>query len=77
MIIKQIHTYTSNILFEQRRFGLGCPSLYQVKDWLDKGWATQTETSLLKQYLAGVRVDLLDEHIRLYTGQSLDFLGDT
>ena len=33
MIIKQIHTLTSNILFEQRRLGLGCPSLYQVK-WL-------------------------------------------
>ena len=31
MIIKQNHTFTSNILFEQRRFGLGCPSLYQVK----------------------------------------------
>ena len=30
IIIKQIHTFTSNILFEQRRFGLGCPSLYQV-----------------------------------------------
>ena len=27
---------------------------------LDKGWATQTETSLLKQYGAGERVDLLD-----------------
>ena len=33
IIIKQIHSFTSNILFEQRRFGLGCPSLYQVK-WL-------------------------------------------
>ena len=31
IIIKQIHTFTSNILFEQRRFGLGCPGLYQVK----------------------------------------------
>ena len=31
IIIKQIHTFTSNILFEQRRFGLGCPRLYQVK----------------------------------------------
>ena len=31
--IKQIHTFTSNIWFEQRRFGLGCPSLYQVKGW--------------------------------------------
>ena len=31
IIIKQIHTFTSNILIEQRRFGLGCPSL-------DKGW---------------------------------------
>ena len=37
VFIKHIHTFTSNILFEQRRFGLGCPSLYQVK-WLDKGW---------------------------------------
>ena len=34
-VIKQIHTFTSNIVFEQRRFvldcGLGCPSIYQVK----------------------------------------------
>ena len=29
-IIKQIHTFTSNILFEQRRFSLGCPSLYII-----------------------------------------------
>ena len=33
IIIKQIHTFTSNILFEQRHLGLGCP-----KPWLDKGW---------------------------------------
>ena len=25
IIIKRIHTFTSNILFEQRRFGLGSP----------------------------------------------------
>ena len=38
IIIKQIHTFTSNILFEQRRVGVGCisASLYQV-NWLDKG----------------------------------------
>ena len=31
-LIKLIHTFTSsNILFEQRRFRLGCPSLYQAK----------------------------------------------
>ena len=29
---------------------------------LIKAGATQTETSLLKQYVAGVRVDLLDAH---------------
>ena len=46
--------------FEQRRFGLGCPSLYQVK-WLKAG-ATQTETSLLKQYVAGERVELPDDY---------------
>ena len=66
-IIKQIHTFTSNILFEQRHFGLGCPSLYQVK-WpsdLIKGGATQTEMSLLKQYVAGERVDLLDSFCRI------------
>ena len=33
---RKIHTFTSNILFEQRRFCLGCPSLYYF--WLDKGW---------------------------------------
>ena len=64
VVIKQIHTFTSNILFEQRRFGLGCPSLYQVK-WpfdLIKAGAIQTETSLLKQNVAGERVDLLDDY---------------
>ena len=25
-VIKQVHTFTSTILFEQRHFGLGCPS---------------------------------------------------
>ena len=42
-------------------FCLGCPSFYQVK-WpfnLIKAAATQTETSLLKQYVAGDCVDLL------------------
>ena len=34
-IITQIHGFTSIILFEQRRFGLGCPSLCQVK-WQEK-----------------------------------------
>ena len=29
--IKQIHTFTSIMLFQRRRFGLGCPSLCQVK----------------------------------------------
>ena len=60
--IKQIHAFTSNILFERRRFGLdlGWPSLYQVK-WLDliKAGAAQTETSLFQQYDAEERVDLL------------------
>ena len=64
IIIKQIHTLTSNISFEQRRFALGCPSLYQVK-WpfdLIKAGATRTETSLLKQFVAGERMDLLDDY---------------
>ena len=58
MLIKQIHTFTSNILFEQRRFGLGCPSLYQVKCPFDliKAGATQTEL------FADERVDLLDNY---------------
>ena len=63
-VIKQIHTFTSNMLLEQRRFGLGSPSLYQVK-WpfdLIKAGATQTETSLLQQYVAGECVDLLDDY---------------
>ena len=46
IIIKKIHTFTSNILFEQYRI---------------KARATQTETSLLKQYVAGECVDLLDD----------------
>ena len=69
-VIKQIHTFTSSMLFWQRRFGLGCPSLYQVKmTWsfwsqndLIKAGATQTETSLPKQHAAGERVDLLDDY---------------
>ena len=56
-MIKQIYTFTSNMLFEQRRFGLGCPSLYQVK-----AGATKTETSLRRQYVAGECVDLLDDY---------------
>ena len=43
IIIKQIHTITSNILFDSIKAG-----------------ATQTETSLLKQYVAAECVDLLD-----------------
>ena len=58
IIIKQIHTFTSNILIEQRRFGLGCPSLYIKIDFdLIKAGATQTETSLLNQYVAGECVE--------------------
>ena len=45
IIIKQIHTFTSNILFEQRRFGLGFPSLYQVK-WQEEN-EKPTNTELL------------------------------
>ena len=65
IIIKQIHKFGTIILFEQRRFGLGCPRLYQVK-WLDKfdlikPGATPTERLLFKQYDAGECVDLLDE----------------
>ena len=40
--IEQIHTFTSNTgkLFEQRRFGLGCPNLYQVK------WQEENEKAI-------------------------------
>ena len=40
--------------------------------WLDKAGTTQTETSLLKQYVAGERVDLLDDY-DLGVWQSLTF----
>ena len=30
-LLKQIHAFTSNILFEIRSFGLGCFRFYQVK----------------------------------------------
>ena len=33
IIIKQTHTFTSNILFWQRRFGMGCPRLREKGDW--------------------------------------------
>ena len=42
--IKQIHTFTSNILFEQWLFGLGCPSLYQVK------WQEENENQPIYNY---------------------------
>ena len=42
--IKQIHTFTSNILFGQR-FGLGCPFVIFLPFDLIKAGATQTETS--------------------------------
>ena len=29
--IKQIHIFTSNIFFEQQRFGLGCPAFIMIK----------------------------------------------
>ena len=60
IIIKQIHTFTSNVLFQQRRFGLVCPSLYQVFDLIKAG-DTQTETSFIKHDVAGECVDLLDD----------------
>ena len=47
---------TRLLLLEQRRFGLGCPFKFD----LIKAGATQTEMSLLKQYVAGWCVDLLD-----------------
>ena len=52
--IKARHTFTS-IMFEQRRFGLGCPGLHEFD--LIKAVATQTEASLFKQRDAGERVD--------------------
>ena len=65
IIIKQIHTFTSNVLFEQRRFGRVAPAIIKSVFDLVKARATQTETSLLKHYVAGERVDLLDEHVQL------------
>ena len=56
-ILKQIHTFTCIMLFEQRRFSLGCPSLYQVKS----NGARETKTSF-KQHDAGERVALLDDY---------------
>ena len=61
IIIKQILTFTNIMLFEQRRFGLGCLSLNQVKSCsslyltgqrfdLIKAGGAQTETSLFKQH---------------------------
>ena len=47
--IKQIriHTFTSNILFEQRgRFGLGCPSHHQVK------WQEESENQPICGYFS-------------------------
>ena len=29
--LSRVVVFTGNILFERRRFGLGCPSLYQVR----------------------------------------------
>ena len=48
--------------------GLPQPLSSQVK-WFDliKAGATQTETSLLKQYVAGERVDLLDDNCCRYS----------
>ena len=46
LFIKQIHTFTSNILFEQRRCGLGCPSLYQVK------WQEENENQPIYSYFS-------------------------
>ena len=46
IIIKQTHTFTSNILFGQRRFGLGCPSLYQVK------WQEENENQPIHNYFS-------------------------
>ena len=50
-LIKQIQTFISNILFEQRRFGLGCPSLYQVN------WQEENEcVTMWKWSIANVTV---------------------
>ena len=48
-------------MFEQRHFGLGCPN----QSPLIKAGATETEMTemlLLKQYVAGERVDFLDDY---------------
>ena len=44
-------------------FRSGLPQPLSITIWLDKDWGNpmQIETSLLKQYVAGGRVDLLDE----------------
>ena len=48
IIIKQIHTFNSNKLFEQQRFDLGCLSLYQVK-WQDESQPIYSNLSLLPE----------------------------
>ena len=65
IIIKLIHTFTSIILFEQRCWS-GLP---QSPFDLKKTGATQTETSLLKQYGAGERVDLLDNEQEVFLAE--------
>ena len=55
LIIKQIHTFTSNILCGQQRFGLGFPSLYSVK------WQKENEDPAIYSYFS-----LLSE----FTGRS-------
>ena len=63
IFIKQIHTFTSNILFKQRRFGQGCPSC----PWVATPGLPQLGCPSLylvkKQYVAGERVDLLDDFV--------------
>ena len=48
----------------RKHIGLGCTGLYRAKwaIWLDKGWGNPDRTSFLKQYVAGERVDLLDDY---------------
>ena len=46
LIIQQFHTFASNIMFEQRRFDLGCPSFYLIK------WQEENEKQPIYSYFS-------------------------
>ena len=62
---------TSNILFEQRRFGLGCPSLYQVK------WQEENENQPIYSYFSSLPRTNWKIYVvrRVWMPDSSSFLG--